>query len=503
MRVFVHFGFLLSLSIFLINVQADQKQKRVKRQFSIDDLIHKALSLVRPIFDTSQPIQNDAMINNEFNDGGMRQENVLGARPISILDNIPLCKGNSRICQFISCQAENFKKDENFANLNLAAQVLADKKLRKAVGSNPDAINAVCTEQGMSDSQCKLFSKGFQIVDRFITTVEGESPQPPPLPEEEKLEEQITRETPKPTTTTTTQQSAIIQQFDDELVLTSNHHTTQQPLRVTPPIGPPKLPLQDDPLNGPQRVRIEMGSRQFYDDLISSETGNLDSFGRQPRKLMGSKTWSSQPMSNSIEPDPIPISPIMPFHGSPSAIAPPISPPFSPPGHFLFPAIPQPQFPSLPTLPPLSLPTFSFPAFPTPTPLQPLLPILSIQPLKAPGLTLEKPIVQFSKDSYAEVFRQSGEKFRRIRQINDETDLDFDDVQWTNRRVKRDYYEDLSQARRNLGLGGIHKIEPENENPEVILGEKSEGDDYYTQTNEETNKKKVINKGRDCLALLG
>uniref|UniRef100_A0A0K0D5E5 Secreted protein n=1 Tax=Angiostrongylus cantonensis TaxID=6313 RepID=A0A0K0D5E5_ANGCA len=38
---------------------------REKRQLSIDDLISKALSLVRPIFDTSQPLQYDEMFKKQ------------------------------------------------------------------------------------------------------------------------------------------------------------------------------------------------------------------------------------------------------------------------------------------------------------------------------------------------------------------------------------------------------------------------------------------------------
>jgi hypothetical protein len=48
---------------------------------------------------------------------------------------IPICRGNSQICRFISCTARNFKQDENFANLNLAAQLLEDKKMRKVISS--------------------------------------------------------------------------------------------------------------------------------------------------------------------------------------------------------------------------------------------------------------------------------------------------------------------------------------------------------------------------------
>ncbi|RCN29829.1 hypothetical protein ANCCAN_24408, partial [Ancylostoma caninum] len=63
----------------------------------------------------------------------IRDSSILGARAAHPLDDIPLCKGSNRICQFISCSAENFKKDPTFGNIQLAAQVLGDKKLRQAI----------------------------------------------------------------------------------------------------------------------------------------------------------------------------------------------------------------------------------------------------------------------------------------------------------------------------------------------------------------------------------
>ncbi|TKR73532.1 hypothetical protein L596_020832 [Steinernema carpocapsae] len=148
---------------------------RSKRQFSIDDLINSALSIVKPIFDTSQPIHIDDFptIRKQMSDGmSHRESDILGASRYSSLSEVPICRGNSRICKFISCTAANFKNDENFANLNLAAQVIGDKKLRKAISSDPDTINTVCHEQGLSLDQCKVFSKGFQFIDKFISTIE-------------------------------------------------------------------------------------------------------------------------------------------------------------------------------------------------------------------------------------------------------------------------------------------------------------------------------------------
>ncbi|ETN81614.1 hypothetical protein NECAME_08412 [Necator americanus] len=53
--------------VLLVNAAADPE--RAKRQLSIDDLISRALSLVRPIFDTSQPLQNDEMLKKQVKDG--------------------------------------------------------------------------------------------------------------------------------------------------------------------------------------------------------------------------------------------------------------------------------------------------------------------------------------------------------------------------------------------------------------------------------------------------
>ncbi|VDM52556.1 unnamed protein product [Angiostrongylus costaricensis] len=126
---------------------------REKRQLSIDDLISKALSLVRPIFDTSQPLQYDEMFKKQPipSTDDLRDSIILGSRSANPFDNIPLCKGSNRICQFISCSAENFKKDPTFGNIQLAAQVLSDRKLRQTI-----TIDSICKEQGMSDEPQQL-----------------------------------------------------------------------------------------------------------------------------------------------------------------------------------------------------------------------------------------------------------------------------------------------------------------------------------------------------------
>uniref|UniRef100_A0A9J2Q063 Uncharacterized protein n=1 Tax=Ascaris lumbricoides TaxID=6252 RepID=A0A9J2Q063_ASCLU len=76
-----------------------------------------------------------------------RDREILGAPKYSSLDDVPICKGNSRICNFISCTAHNFKNDQSFANINLATQVLADTKLRKAI-SKPEMSVKLTAREG-------------------------------------------------------------------------------------------------------------------------------------------------------------------------------------------------------------------------------------------------------------------------------------------------------------------------------------------------------------------
>ncbi|VDM75197.1 unnamed protein product [Strongylus vulgaris] len=59
---------------------------------------------------------------------------------------------------------------------------------------NPEAIAAVCKEQGMDEGQCKLFSNGFQLIDRFITTIESKSStknEDPPKAETTKIPDRV------------------------------------------------------------------------------------------------------------------------------------------------------------------------------------------------------------------------------------------------------------------------------------------------------------------------
>ncbi|KAL6725045.1 hypothetical protein Aduo_019870 [Ancylostoma duodenale] len=148
--------------VLLATVAADRE--RVKRQISIDDLISRALSLVRPIFDTSQPLQNDEMLKKQPvpSTDDIRDSSILGARAAHPLDDIPLCKGSNRICQFISCSAENFKKDPTFGNIQLAAQVLGDKKLRQAISRFVDNFVIRCRTSLVIMGAA--FSKGSKVI---------------------------------------------------------------------------------------------------------------------------------------------------------------------------------------------------------------------------------------------------------------------------------------------------------------------------------------------------
>uniref|UniRef100_A0A914WPC4 Uncharacterized protein n=1 Tax=Plectus sambesii TaxID=2011161 RepID=A0A914WPC4_9BILA len=152
-----------------------------KRQSAIDDLVTKALSIVQPIFnvnvDKHQLLQSDTMIPLGKLDAlnplvSERDKQILGAQKYDSLDDVPICKGNSRICKFISCTAENFKSDESFDDLNLAVQVLGDREMRQTISSDPDVMDVVCSERHLSASQCKLFTNGFQLIDKFMTTIE-------------------------------------------------------------------------------------------------------------------------------------------------------------------------------------------------------------------------------------------------------------------------------------------------------------------------------------------
>ncbi|CAI5455257.1 unnamed protein product [Caenorhabditis angaria] len=243
----MRYGFIILL--LLVGLPLVQSN-RAKRQLTIDDIISGALNLVRPIFDTSKPIRNEAMLRKPElpTQDDMRDTSILGSHTKTVLDDLPLCQGNSGICRFISCSAENFKKDPTFGNIQLAAQVLGDAKLRKTISSNPEAVQAVCKEQGMDDSQCKLFSKGFQLIDNFITTIEK--------PEAKKPGMAVQQET-----------------------------TTQPPSIPEPMMDDPQTPQDDE----------NMKSWADYDSHAPAPIMAVSN-------TQGSKTWSSNPETKALQP---------------------------------------------------------------------------------------------------------------------------------------------------------------------------------------------------------
>uniref|UniRef100_A0AC34RQ98 Uncharacterized protein n=1 Tax=Panagrolaimus sp. JU765 TaxID=591449 RepID=A0AC34RQ98_9BILA len=109
----------------------------MKFPVSLDDLIQGALQFVKPIFDTSQPLKTMNSMSRAVDDSPVfegRQQAALGIqKENAAFKDAPICRGNSQICKFIACAAHNFKHDENFANLNLATQLISDKKLRKTI----------------------------------------------------------------------------------------------------------------------------------------------------------------------------------------------------------------------------------------------------------------------------------------------------------------------------------------------------------------------------------
>ncbi|MCP9257011.1 hypothetical protein DINM_000239 [Dirofilaria immitis] len=112
----------------------------IKRDVSLSDIIQGALNFVRPIIRTSESMQSDLMASRKFQPEqiGGRDAEILGLPKHSTLDDMPICKSNLKICKFITCTARNFQNDESIVNLNLAAQILGDTKLRKMIASDPN-----------------------------------------------------------------------------------------------------------------------------------------------------------------------------------------------------------------------------------------------------------------------------------------------------------------------------------------------------------------------------
>ncbi|CAK5091312.1 unnamed protein product [Meloidogyne enterolobii] len=214
--MFKLFNFLISFNLFLLiyfylilkisegvlinNRNFGLRQRRQNAPF--DELIYGALRLVRPLVGSAKSLANDVIVgqNNlnlpsknskeiqRLSSSRLREIEILGTgqeineeilkaennnNGNSGIDNIPqICQGNSRICKFVACAAHNFKHDSNFANIQLAAQLLSDKKMRRTIGSNPSAIKDACKEHGLNNGQCGFIVKAFQLIDKFMSTIE-------------------------------------------------------------------------------------------------------------------------------------------------------------------------------------------------------------------------------------------------------------------------------------------------------------------------------------------
>ncbi|KAM3728978.1 C-type lectin domain-containing protein [Dirofilaria immitis] len=176
--LFIHFITLFTTSMLLVMIaygdNVNDIKIDIKRDVSLSDIIQGALNFVRPIIRTSESMQSDLMASRKFQPEqiGGRDAEILGLPKHSTLDDMPICKSNLKICKFITCTARNFQNDESIVNLNLAAQILGDTKLRKMIASDPSMLLTICQEQGLSSIQCKLFANTFQFIDRFISTIE-------------------------------------------------------------------------------------------------------------------------------------------------------------------------------------------------------------------------------------------------------------------------------------------------------------------------------------------
>ncbi|GMT31449.1 hypothetical protein PFISCL1PPCAC_22746, partial [Pristionchus fissidentatus] len=161
--------------LFLLLLMSIQMNRGSAQESMIGDFFNSALSVFKPLVEERRThIREDSTFIRPMLDS-QRDQKVLGAPSRTPLQGAtaPICNGDSKLCSFIACQAENFKNDQSFANINLAAQVLADKKLRHSVGDNPDAINAVCEDSGMDSSRCGTFTRGFQTIAKLINSLEG------------------------------------------------------------------------------------------------------------------------------------------------------------------------------------------------------------------------------------------------------------------------------------------------------------------------------------------
>ncbi|GMR30121.1 hypothetical protein PMAYCL1PPCAC_00316, partial [Pristionchus mayeri] len=156
--------------LLFILVFVTPQSHRVSAQSVIGDFINSAMTMIVPIVeDRVSSVRQQMTLARPMLDS-QQDPRVFGRRTPQ---SGPLFNGNSRLSAFIACQAENIKNDQGIANLNLAAQVLADKKLRNSVVENPEMIHAGCMDSGMDSSRCSTFTRGFQSISRLINTMEG------------------------------------------------------------------------------------------------------------------------------------------------------------------------------------------------------------------------------------------------------------------------------------------------------------------------------------------
>ncbi|VDK76261.1 unnamed protein product [Litomosoides sigmodontis] len=251
-----------------------------------DEKRQGALNFVRPIIGTSELLQSDLVTSGKLQSEQMRERDIeiLGLPKHFDLDYMPICKSNLKICKFITCSARNFQNDESLSNLNLAAQMLADAKLRKMIASDSSILLTACQEQGLSPTQCKLFANAFQLINRFIPSIE-------PLEEDiKKLHHYIIKDDPS--------------YYDDS--------------------DAPPVPIQPGMHQTTGSQTWSINERNISDfDLISDEMEvekkpNLSAFPsssrtlRNPSHFSNSNTVAASTVTNSMsaQPSPIPSTPI-------------------------------------------------------------------------------------------------------------------------------------------------------------------------------------------------
>uniref|UniRef100_A0A183BLV5 MATH domain-containing protein n=1 Tax=Globodera pallida TaxID=36090 RepID=A0A183BLV5_GLOPA len=291
----------------LVNVN----KNRQKRQAPFDELISGALRLVRPIFGGARqlasaklgPAPQDNPPKPKNGDVGpprlssarLRELDILGMGPREeetiAGDDVPsICQGDSRICKFVACTAHNFKHGQSFANLQMMAHMLGDRKMRRTVGANPEAVGDACREHGMSGSQCALFSRAFRLIDKFMATIEdgegggrgGNSEGGGGGTNADGREREEKMERPKP-----------IVPINRSTAATRSAHNTSTTTSTEQPPPPPTTP-STTPFNSfePQND-AEIGYNTMPNTLPQPiQTMNTET-NKGGHHLVGSRTWST------------------------------------------------------------------------------------------------------------------------------------------------------------------------------------------------------------------